>query len=367
MSRPTGPGEHGSDARSADFVNGDVSFWYRGPGLPPVRPPLPGPTTTDVCVVGAGLTGLWTAYYLKSARPDLDVVVVEQEFAGFGASGRNGGWLTAALPGDAERYAATHGPEGVVAMQSQMFGAVDEVISVARREGIDASIVKGGEIDVATNAAQEERLRQRVDAARRWGWREDDLVLLDRAGLDDRLRVDGARAGSWTPHCARIQPARLVRGLADAVERLGVRVFERTRVTGIRPGAAVTDRGTVTADHVVRATEGFTAQLAGERRTWLPMNSSMVVTEPLTSATWERIGWQGYETLGDGAHAYVYAQRTADDRIAIGGRGVPYRFASRGDDRGRTQESTVRALHRILCRLFPVVTDARIDHAWSGV
>jgi len=95
--------------RSADFVNGEVSFWYRDIGLPSRRAALPGPREYDVCLVGAGYTGLWTAYYLKQAQPDLRIAVLEREFAGFGASGRNGGWLSGRLAGSPERYAASHG------------------------------------------------------------------------------------------------------------------------------------------------------------------------------------------------------------------------------------------------------------------
>lgn len=354
-------------AISPTFINGEVSFWYRDLGLPSLRPGLPGDVTCDVCIVGAGFTGLWTAYYLKRAQPDLRIVVLDREFAGFGASGRNGGWLTAALPGDAARYAKTHGRDAVITMQKRMMGAVDEVINVARNEGIEADIVKGGVLEVATSEAQRQRLVEHVEGQRRYGWDADDLMVLSLEELDARLRVRGARAGAWSPHCARIHPATLVRGLAAAVERLGVTIYEGTEVTEIRPRQARTRLGTVRADYIIRATEGFTAGLKGERRTWLPMNSSMIATEPLPAGVWDQIGWAGRELLGDAAHSYIYAQRTADDRIAIGGRGVPYRFGSKWDRRGRTQQVTVAALRRMLVQLFPAAAEARIDHAWSGV
>ncbi len=130
-------------------------------------------------------------------------------------------------------------------------------------------------------------------------------------------------------------------------------IHESTPVTEIRPKHAVTPYGTVRAPYVLRCTEGFTAALKGQKRTWLPMNSSMIATEPLTEEQWAAIGWAGRETLGDMAHAYMYAQRTADGRIALGGRGVPYRFGSRTDNDGRTQAATVEALREILTRFFP--------------
>jgi glycine/D-amino acid oxidase-like deaminating enzyme len=358
---------------TSGFVNGDVSFWYRQAGLPAVRDPLPGEREYDVCVVGGGFTGLWTAYYLKQARPALRVAVLEKEFAGFGASGRNGGWLTAELAGSAGRYARAHGREAVVAQQRAMFGAVDEVIRVAAAEGIEADIVKSGVLNVATNLAQRGRLNAELAEAREWGFAEADLRLLDHGEREERLRISGALDATYSPHCARVQPARLVQGLARTVAELGVDVFEGTTVTEIRPRAAgrpaeaVTARGNVRAEYVIRATEGFTAGLAGQRRQWLPMNSSMIVTEPLGEEVWERVGWAGRELLGDHAHAYIYAQRTADDRIAIGGRGVPYRFGSGWDRRGATQPKTVAALRRMLGTLFPATAGASVDHAWCGV
>lgn len=346
-------------------VNGEVSFWWSdlgGPGEP--RPPLDGSRRADVCIVGAGYTGLWTAYYAKRADPTLDIVVLESRFAGYGASGRNGGWLTHDITGR-DTYVRSHGRDAVNAFQRAMDASVDEVVRVAAVEGIDADIHKGGELTVATNPAQLGRLVAAARAAQTWA--SDDSQLLDAAETAARIRVEGTLAGWWQPHCARIHPARLVRGLARVVEGHGVRIHESTRVREIRPGEAVTDRGTVTAPVVVRATEGFTADLKGQHRTWLPMNSSLIVTEPLDSAVWDELGWVGREPLGDMAHVYMYAQRTGDDRIAIGGRGVPYRFGSRTDQDGSTVARTVRHLTAVLNRLFPSTEGAAIEHAWSGV
>ncbi|MEU2629878.1 FAD-binding oxidoreductase [Kitasatospora sp. NPDC007106] len=348
-------------------TNGHVSHWYAADGLPAPRPALDGDLDVDVALVGGGYTALWTAYYLKKAEPALRIAVLEKEFAGFGASGRNGGWLTAALPGQFRRYAAAHGRPAAVAMQRAMFATVDEVVAVAAEEGIEADVRKDGELHVAVGAVQEQRMLAHLPELREEGWGEEDMLRLGPGELADRVRVAGARGALWTPHCARIHPARLVRGLAATVERLGVTVHEGTEVLDIRPGAAVCRGGTVRARHVLRATEGFTAGLRGQRRTWVPMNSSMIVTAPLDRAVRDEIGWHGAEVLGDGAHAYCYAQRTADDRIAIGGRGVPYRFGSHVDSRGETHASTQRQLAELLGRLFPAAAGAPIDHAWSGV
>lgn len=350
---------------STHTVNSNVSFWYDEVGIPAPQPALAESLTADVCIVGAGYTGLWTAYYLKKASPNLRVVVLEERFAGYGASGRNGGWLTNSITGGRDQYVASHGKAVVTAFQLVMNDTVDEVIRVAHAEGIDASIVKGGELNIASNPAQLARMREWADDEHAWGF--DDVTLLDAAQTTSRINIPGVSAGIWHPHCARIHPAKLVQGLRKTVIALGVELYENTRVTEIEPHVAHTARGSVTANFIVRATEGFTASLKGEHRTWLPMNSSIVVTEPLPESTWQEIGWEGRETLGDMAHVYFYAQRTPDNRIAMGGRGVPYRFGSRTDNDGTTHASTVASLSGLIQRYFPAAADAKINRAWSGV
>jgi glycine/D-amino acid oxidase-like deaminating enzyme len=353
---------------SDHFIDGAVSYWYReAGGLPQRRPALPGDQDVDVAVVGGGLTGLWTAYYLATAQPDLRIAVLEKEFAGFGASGRNGGWLSAEPPGQLRRYAATHGLPAALRFQQEMFDTVDEVIRVAGVEDIEAHIQKDGLLHVATNAAQYARLAGRIPEQRRFGWGFDDLVLLEPQELAQRVNIANAVGAVWSPHGARIQPARLVRGLAEVVERMGVRIFEGTTVLEIVPGQARTKHGTVRAPFVIRALEGFTARLPGLRRAWLPMASSMVATRPLPKEAWDEIGWKGAELVGDEAHGFAYAQRTEDGRIALGGRAVPYRFGSRWDRAGETMGDTVDQLRTALGKLFPAASAAGIEHAWAGV
>lgn len=347
------------------MINGRVSHWWQQIGIPPQRPALPGDAVCDVAIIGAGYTGLWSAYYLKQAQPDLRIIIVEQEHVGYGASGRNGGWLTNSITGGREQYVKAFGTEAAERFQRTMNETVDEVIRVTQTEGIDADIVKGGEFSVAYTPAQEARLRAFAAAEQRW--ESTDVQLLERADAIARINVANTRAALWHPHAARVQPAKLVAGLAEAVERLGVTIYEGTTVQEIRPREVITTHGTVRAESIVRATEGFTANLKGLKRLWLPMNSSLIVTEPLSDQVWDEIGWEQAEVLGDLAHVYIYAQRTSDNRIAFGGRGVPYRFGSRTDNDGTTQEATARKLSELLSRLFPMAAGARIDHLWSGV
>ena len=344
-------------------LNGAVSHWFTH--LPDPRPALPGDREADVCIVGAGYTGLWTAYYLKRLDPTLTVTIAEARFAGFGASGRNGGWLSGLPPGHRGVLAKMHGRDSVITWQRMLNDAVDEVIAVAAREVIDADIVKGGNLEVARNPAQAERLREEVEEDRRWG--VDDVEILTGAEASERIRVDDVVLGSFNPHCARIQPAKLARGLADVVERLGVTIYEQTPVTEIAPGRAETSRGVLRAPVIIRATEGFTARMKGLRRRWLPMNSAMIATDPLPQQVWDSIGWEGCETLGDLAHGFFYAQRTADGRIALGGRAVPYRYGSRIDRDGAVPPATIEYLTGVLNTALPQTRGVPIAHGWCGV
>ncbi|MEV7173826.1 FAD-binding oxidoreductase [Streptomyces sp. NPDC093224] len=348
-------------------INGGISFWYatdRGTPAAPPRAPLTAHATADVVIVGGGYTGLWTAYYLKRAAPDLRITVLEQKFCGYGASGRNGGWLYNGIAGR-DRYAAVHGRQAAQRLQRAMNATVTEVIDVTAAEGIDADVRRGGVLEVARTPAQLARLKAFHAGELSFG--EDDRELLDATATRARLDIADAVGSSWSPHGARIHPWKLVTGLAAAVEALGVVIHESTPVTEIAPRRAVTPYGTVRAPYVLRCTEGFTAALKGQKRSWLPMNSSMIVTAPLPDAVWDRLGWSDATLLGDMAHAYMYAQRTADGRIAIGGRGIPYRFGSRTDNDGRTQPATVEALRELLFSFFPALTGTEITHAWSGV
>jgi glycine/D-amino acid oxidase-like deaminating enzyme len=348
---------------------GELGYWWRSVGgPPPARPPLEGRAEADVAIVGGGYTGLWTAYYLKRAEPSLRVTVLEGERVGFGASGRNGGWVSGFFSGPPRVYASAGSPGGgYEALQREMFDTVDEVARFLAEHGADADFHKGGHLTVALDDAQAQRLRAQVEQGRAHGLDGRDLSELDNEALARRLRVRGARAGSFSPHVARVHPVKLVLALAEAAQRLGVVVHEGSPVREIGPHRLRTSAGEVRARWIVRATEGYTAGLPRLRRLLAPVNSSMIVTEALPEDVWREIGWEGAEVLSDAANVYCYAQRTADGRIAIGGRGVPYRFGSRTGGAGDTPARTIAALHRKLRAMFPAASAAPLAHAWSGV
>jgi glycine/D-amino acid oxidase-like deaminating enzyme len=252
-------------------------------------------------------------------------------------------------------------------MERQLRGTVDEVIRVCEAEGIDADILRTDSVTFACSPAQMQRLRDEHNDDTAWQVPPERSQLVGAAEAAARIRIKDVQGALVTAGVARVQPAKLVRGLAAAVERLGVRIYEQTTVTGIARGHVTTDRGTVTAHRIVRATEGFTHGIPGNEREWIPMNSAIVVTEPVPDAVWDEIGWKGFELFGDAAHAYCYAQRTRGNRIAMGGRRVPYRFGSKTDVNGQTQAETVEKLKDILYRLLPQSRGLQLDHAWCGV
>ena len=346
-----------------------LSLWHETAGDPWVpRPALPGDVAADVVVVGAGFTGLWTAYYLLAADPSLRVHVIEAETAGFGASGRNGGWCSALFPKSSERLARLPGSDRASAarLHEAMRSTVDEVGRVAAEEGIDADYRKGGTVVVARTDVQLQRARDEVEHARAWGRGEDQLRLLGPAETAELVRAEGARGSTFTSDCAVVHPARLVRGLATAVERRGGHVHERTRALDVAPGRVRTDHGTVRADVVVRATEGYTPALPGHRRSIVPVYSLVVATEPLTDTQWDAIGLDTRPTFSEHRHLIVYGQRTADGRLVFGGRGAPYHWASSVRPSYDRDADVWAGLRANLRELFPVLRDAAFTHAWGG-
>ena len=331
------------------------------------RPPLDGSVDADVAIVGGGFTGLWTALHLARLDPSTRVVVVEAEVCGWGASGRNGGWASAFFAGSRRATARRHGRDAAVALQRAMHTAVDELGRTAASEGIDCDFHKGGTLNLATNAPQEARLRAGVDEERRWGFGPDDVSWLDAEAATARVAAAGVRGGVFTPHCARIHPARLVRGLAAAAERRGVVLAERTRAERIEPGRVVTATGrrasALSSCAPPRATRRPCRAPGG---VLAPLHSLMIATEPLPDDVWADLGWADAETLTDGRYLIIYAQRTADGRIAFGGRGAPYRFGSRAGGSAESSPAVWTALAATLRDLLPAVGFPRITHRWGG-
>jgi glycine/D-amino acid oxidase-like deaminating enzyme len=338
----------------------DLSFWFDSlaesgaDDLAP-RASLPGDIDTDVAIIGGGLTGLWTAYYLARADPALRITVLEKRIAGFGASGRNGGWCSALFPASAASLARRHGRDAAIAMRRAMVETVDEAGRVAATEGIACDFVRGGTVAFARSAVQLRAARAEVEDAARFGV---DLVELWGAERTPHGAA-GALGATFDPACARLQPAKLVRGLARAVERLGVTIFEQTEVLDWAPHRVMTARGTVAAPVVVVATEGYGTALPKTRRRILPLYSLMIATEPLSEETWREIGIEHGQTFTDFRHLLIYGQRTADNRFAFGGRGARYHWGSSIRQGYDNVPHVFEHLRRTLVNMFPPPRERR--------
>jgi glycine/D-amino acid oxidase-like deaminating enzyme len=243
---------------------------------------------------------------------------------------------------------------------------VDEIGEVAAREQIDCGYVKAGMLSFATTAPQEQRLRDSVGGLRAAGMTDEDVRMLAPGQVAELAELTQWRAASYSPPAARVDPARLVRGLARACERLGVQIFERTRALSVGPGSVRCQQGTVRAEIVLRATESYTTLLEGSERSYLPLYSLMIATEPLGEEAWAQHRWTEGLLIGDRHHLFFYSQRTADGRIAIGGRGAPYRLGRPVDERNERDAAVRRRLETALRANFPVAAQARVTHHWGG-
>ncbi|MCW2521685.1 MAG: dependent oxidoreductase [Frankiales bacterium] len=348
-----------------------LSLWHDG--VPSELTPRPSlataghrERTVDVAIVGAGFTGLWTAYYLKRAEPSLRVAICESEIAGFGASGRNGGWCSALFPVSLTKLAEESGREAAIAQYQAMRETVTEIGRVIAEEGLDADWARGGTVTLARSAPQLQRALAEVAEARKFGFDEDYLRLLSDEQARAELNADGVVGGVFAADCAAIQPAKLVRSLAARVQASGVAIYERTRVSAIEPGRLRTEHGDLRAEFVVRATEGFTPALAGLKRAIAPVYSLMIATEPLSEQRWADIGLSRRQTFTDLRHLIIYGQRTADDRLVFGGRGAPYHFGSSIGPSHDRAPRVFAALRHTLSELLPMTRELAITHQWGG-
>jgi glycine/D-amino acid oxidase-like deaminating enzyme len=343
-----------------------LSYWHETtPGSLDARAPLERDEQVDVAIVGAGYTGLWTAYYLAKHSPGLRIAIVEAEIAGFGASGRNGGWCTGTLAGIDVHFADPERRDAAVRLQRALFDTVDEVGSVCERERIDCHFAKGGCIEVATVEAHRVQLAHHLEEWRSQGFGESDVRWLERDECRARVRTQRNLGGLFLTHCAALHPARLARGLAEAVERLGVVIYERTPALELEPRCVTTPGGRLRAETVVCATEAYTRSLRGQVRRIVPMHSLMVATEPLPEEVWKEIGLAARETFADPRRIVVYGQRTLDDRIAFGTRG-PYFFRSGIRDRFDPGNPAFTRVRRTLESFFPILRDFAVTHRWGG-
>jgi len=350
---------------NTDQAYRNLSFWLDSiPGSLATRPALEGDIEVDIAIVGGGYTGLWTAWYLKQIDPGLNIAILEAETAGFGASGRNGGWCAAYLSGIDHWFDDPDTRDGAIRLQRQMFDAVREVGRVAQHESIDCHFEQAGALEVAVLPVQFKRLREELEYLHGQGFSDDDYRWLSADETRGMLNIDRSLGGLLMSHCAAIHPARLARGLAEAVEKRQVRLCEQTPVLEITGHRLRTPCGNVTAQTIVLATEGYTNTLPGQQRRLIPLHSMMVVTEPLNTEQFEAIGSPARYTFGNLDHIVTYGQLTVDNRIAFGCRGS-YHFGSK-IHQFDPAEAEFDIVRKTLLRFFPVLEGIRFTHAWGG-
>ena len=360
----TGQGRGQPNAQPS--VYRQLSFWHDSlPGPLAPRPPLQGARRADVAIVGAGYTGLWTAWYLRRLDPSLDIALVEAETAGYGASGRNGGWCSAWLSGIEHWLDDPALRASAVRLQRLMFQAVEEVGNVCAAEGIDCHYERSGALTVAVNEAQRQRLAAELRYVRDLGFDDGDYRWLEGRELSRAPAIDGARAAIHMPHCAAVHPARLARGLARRLDAAGVTIYEGSPAVDWGPGRVRTARGRLDVGTVILATEGYGARLPGRERRLIPVHSMMVATEPLPPATIEELRLARRYCFGNLDHVVTYGQRTADNRIAFGCRGS-YFYGSGLRLRFDPADPEFAAVRSTLLRFFPRLRGVRFTHAWGG-
>jgi glycine/D-amino acid oxidase-like deaminating enzyme len=351
-----------------DYAN--YSFWLETAGEPLTpRAPLVKSTDVDIAILGAGYSGLWTAYYLLRASPGLRVAVVEKEIVGFGASGRNGGWCSSKFPVTPAELLRRFGLEAARALMLAMRGTVDEVGRICEEEGIDAQFCKGGMLSLARGAHQYPMIQAAFDSYQALGI-GDQARLLTAEETAQRVKVSNVFGALYTPHNASLHPGRLVRGLARAVERRGGVIYEQTDVTSFEGGSApllVTGAGELRAKMaVVLAGEAYLTRLRKLHRALVPMYSLIALTEPLSAGQWSQIGWQNGESISSNRYTVDYLTRTADGRILFGSRGAPYLFGSKITDEQDRHLPTHGRIERSLVEWFPMLEGIKFTHAWGG-
>ncbi len=344
---------------------GDVSLWMEQAAPEQSSQALDQDIKVDVAIAGGGFSGLWTAYYLKTLAPDLDVCVLESQHCGFGASGRNGGWMMAAIEGETRMLGALDGARRE-STRSLIHNLLPEVETVLERHGIDCDYQRGGGIFAAARYPEQAKiLRETLADFRAAGFGELDYRWLEADELESRLRIHQPAGGIYTPHIARIQPARLVIGLAQTLRDMGVRIYEQTPVTGMAPGLLTTPGGRVRAVHRLLALEGYSTGVSVTERRVLAVQSRIIATEPLDEQTWQTLGLANSEVFCDTSPLTTYGQRSADNRMVFGARGS-YRFGGKPRSQFSADDPGFEAVHKLLLACFPQLQKVAITHRWGG-
>lgn len=322
-----------------------------------VEPPvfIPGDLNRpwDVVIVGGGFSGLWTAHHLKEWEPTLRIAILEKNLVGSGASGRNAGWVSALYPIEDHKLVKHSSEQSIHDLHFLLRKTIDDIGNFAEKESIECGFTKGGTLLVARNEGQLRRITTHI---------EEGYALHSARETRARINMTGALGSVFTPHCAVINPAALVAGLARSLEKRGVSIFENTEGF-ISSNKSVSVSGNeLDSKFVVRAIEAYHEC----SRDQVPIYSLMIATESLPSEVFDEIGIRDRETFAEASHLVTYAQRTADNRLAIGGRGAPYTWGSRRNDASEHHRKGHERLRAMAREWFPVLRKFEFTHSWGG-
>ncbi len=342
------------------------SYWLGLDSYEP-GPPLEGDLEADVVIIGAGFTGLWTAYHLLKASPSSRVVVLEASAVGYGASGRNGGFAMTLIHRSLAAMTEAVGDDGARALHGAAVEAIRSLESVCAEEGIDAQLMPNGAITVSNSPPQDDLIRREAETAARLGLK--DVAFLEGNEVQAVVHSPTFRCAIREPDCTLINPARLVRGLKGAAVRLGAQVFEGTPLSQLsQEGTKVvarTPKGRVRADRAVLAANGYGTQMPEISKYLMTFYSYILLTEPLTDDQWQSVGWQGREGIEDRRTFLHYFRPTVDDRILWGGRDAPFRADGPKPVYDR-DEHVFRRAEETFRWTFPQLKDVKIEYSWGG-
>jgi gamma-glutamylputrescine oxidase len=341
------------------------NFWFETVDLEnqKINPPLKGSHKADIVIIGGGFTGLASAYHLIRKFPDKKIVLLEGACCGYGASGRNGGFVTPSVPGIGA-YMKEAGPElGRKAFDATQYG-VEKIKEMIAEDGIECDFEENGVLMAAMDEGQAELLQKEYDTLKEMGLK---ISLVQGKELEAEVQSPRYLAGLNLDFGAILNPAKLARGMKGVVEAAGVDIRERTVVMRVTPGKThriETEMGEISAPTLVLGLNGYAHKIGFFRNRVIPLASYMIATEPLSKDQWESIGWQNRRGIFDMRLHFDYMRPTADGRIAIGGSDEPY-YANDELSSGNNKRA-LGSLTKSLFTTFPQLEGLRIDYAWGG-